>query len=190
MPACSETPRTEQTRRDPSAYPAEVLLAGRNGVSIDLRPVGYQVPAGDHKEWHDLNWLVIAGQVETPEGSWSFQDPCLLTNEAEQLAGWLREVAEGAIEPSTPDENGEVWPAFWTVEPNVGFSLESVAGDDRVLRVHFSLESAPPWLDYERRVCTHQFFVRCVVGREALLRAARSWLLELSEFPERGQRNW
>jgi len=167
----------------------QVLLAGLNGVSIDLRPASYQFPTLEHGEWHDLNWLVIAGHVESPDGSWRFRDPCLLTTEAAQLGEWLRQVAEGAVPANERDEQGEVHPAFWTVEPNVGFGLEACTADQRALRVHFPLESAPPWSGNETRVCTHQFYVRCVVDKEALLAAANAWLLELSVFPERGRRD-
>jgi len=59
-----------------------------------------------------------------------------------------------------------------------------------ILRVHFSLESAPPWSGDEQRVVSHQFFVRCWLSDESLREAAAVWQDEVSHFPERGERSW
>ena len=159
-------------------------------MSVDLRPVRYQFPEPAKHEWNNLNWLVIAGNIESPEGRWSFEDPCLQTLEAIRLGGWLREAAGGDVEPSTPNADGTVWPALYFTEPNLAFGVEVHEAGDVILRVHFSLESAPPWSGEERRVSTSQFFVRCWLSEEAVHLAAAQWLDEVSEFPERGARDW
>lgn len=70
--------------------------------SVELHPVRYQFAAvrGDS---YDDNWLVIDGTVTTPEGNWSFADPCLLTDEARQVTSWLRAVAAGTVSVTEPD---------------------------------------------------------------------------------------
>ncbi|WP_453849113.1 WapI family immunity protein [Streptomyces violascens] len=46
---------------------------------------------------YDDNRLAIDGTVTTPEGSWSFADLRLLTDEARQVASWLCSVAAAAL---------------------------------------------------------------------------------------------
>jgi hypothetical protein len=93
-------------------------------VSISLHAVGYQFSDVESDNWDTLNWLVVAGEVSTPEGSWAFWDPCMLTTEAARLAAWFHEVANGAIEPSAPDAAGDIWPDLDFVEPNIAFGVE------------------------------------------------------------------
>ena len=163
-------------------------LAGPDGVSVTLRPVGYQFPDAATGEWHGQNWLLIDGAVNSLDGAWAFRDPCMLTYEAVELGSWLTRAAQGLVEPSEPDANGNVWPEWMFIEPNVGFGVESYDGDAVVLRVHFSLESAPAWAGEEQHSVTHQFYVRCRVRSADLLAASRKWLAEVAEFPERGTR--
>lgn len=37
----------------------------------------------------DSNWLVVQGEVNRGNDSWTFTDPCLLTGELQQLIAWL-----------------------------------------------------------------------------------------------------
>ena len=147
-------------------------MAGNNEISISLSPIGYQFPDMKVGDWHDLNWLRIAGKVEAPDGSWSFNDPCMLTTEAARLGEWLREAADGKVQPTAPNATGEIYPSCDFTEPNVAFGVEVREAGDVILRVHFSLESAPPWSGDEQRVVSHQVFVRCWLSEESLRRSA------------------
>lgn len=62
---------------------------GTKGLArISLHVLRYEFPG--HTERYDANWLVIRGMVELADAAWSFQDPCLLTWEVEELIEWLR----------------------------------------------------------------------------------------------------
>ena len=156
-----------------------------SGVSIDLRPVRYQFPDLAAGDWHDLNWLVIAGEVESLDGSWTFVDACLLTREAAQLGRWLSDAAHGLVAPSQANAEGWISPSCDFTEPNLAFSVEGREGGDVVIRVHFSLESEPPWCGED--VEMFQFFLQCGLSGQALLSASEQWLGELIAFPERSE---
>jgi len=51
----------------------------------------------------------------------------------------------GRVEPTTPDLEGDIPLGLHFIEPNLAFSLEDRKGGLVVLRIHFSLEAAPPW---------------------------------------------
>ncbi|WCO66109.1 hypothetical protein PO878_16535 [Iamia majanohamensis] len=161
-----------------------MYIEGRNGVSLALSPVGYQFPAPATDSWHDLNWLVIEGAIASPDGDWRFREPCLLTDEAVRLGAWLGRVSAGAIAPPGPDPEGCRWPDLSFTEPNIALAVRSHVGDDVVLRVHLSLESAPPWLDEEVRLPLH-FWVDCRSSRQDLALASRAWMAEIAEYPVR-----
>jgi hypothetical protein len=84
-----------------------VRLASIDGSFLDLRIVGYQFPGtvgdGSGRGW-DANWLVIRGEVNDGGRISAFQDPCLTTWEARQVAEWLRGVATGVL-PAEPYED-------------------------------------------------------------------------------------
>ncbi|WP_455712498.1 WapI family immunity protein [Streptomyces goshikiensis] len=65
------------------------MLLGDHANSVELCPLRYQFSEvrGDS---NDDNWLVVGDTATTPEGIWSFTDPCLLTNEAREVSAWLR----------------------------------------------------------------------------------------------------
>jgi hypothetical protein len=106
-------------------------LASKNRQLFEMRILRYQFPHLETEE-HDSNWLIIAGDVIHPKGSWHFCDPCLLTYEAGRLASWMDSVAEGEP-PST-------FCGF--IEPTLGFQV--VLGvRPPVLRVYFELEARP-----------------------------------------------
>ncbi|MGC4995047.1 MULTISPECIES: WapI family immunity protein [unclassified Streptomyces] len=158
-----------------------------NGLSrsVDLRPVRYQFGTvrGDS---YDDNWLVIGGTVTTPEGSWSFSDPCLLTDEARQVSAWLRGVAAGAVAVTGPDGEGELSPDTEFIEPVVGFSLADRSEDGTAaIRVHLSLEAAPPWQQGDDGADIFQYVVEVRTDTAALLQAADAWDLSLASFPPR-----
>ncbi|WP_371794058.1 hypothetical protein [Streptomyces sp. NBC_01718] len=95
------------------------VLLSDQANSVEFRPLRYQfAQVGDNS--YDDNWLVIAGAVTTAEGSWSFADPCLLTDEARVVTTWLRAVAAGKVAVTRPDADGELSPDTWFVEPRPG----------------------------------------------------------------------
>ncbi|MFC7219310.1 hypothetical protein ACFQLX_14195 [Streptomyces polyrhachis] len=160
-----------------------VLLS--DGVNrVELRPLRYQF-AAVRGEPYDDNWLVIGGAVTTPEGGWSFTDPCLLTDEARRVGGWLRAVAAGTVAVSGPDEEGDLDPDTWFVEPVLAFSLAERRGEEAVVRVHLSLEAAPPWHRDDDGADVYQYAVELRLDRGALLRAADQWDEALAAFPTR-----
>ncbi len=144
----------------------------------------YQFPAARGDSYDD-NWLVIGGSVTIPEGSWSFADPCLLTDEARQVAAWLRAVAAGTVAVTGPDTDGWLSPDTWFVEPVLAFSLAGRNERGLVLRVHLSLEGAPPWQLGNDGAGIYQYVVEVQLDAAALLRAADEWDLALESFPPR-----
>lgn len=159
-----------------------MLLNAKNGVTIELRPVGYEYLPSPDSNWWDLNWLNIAGQVSCSQGSWTFTEPCLLTTEALQIASWLEGAADGVVKPTEANASGVIWPDPYFVEPNLALGLAATAVGEVVLRVFFSLESAPPWLTSRG---PYQFHLECRLSQEAIRAAARQWTEELRLFPER-----
>ncbi|MDX3636279.1 hypothetical protein PV728_39860 [Streptomyces europaeiscabiei] len=161
------------------------MLLNDPASSVDLRPVRYQFAAVRGDSFDD-NWLVIAGTVTTPEGSWSFVDPCLLTHEAREVAVWLRAVTAGAVAVTEPDAEGELSPDASFIEPLVAFSFAGRSeGGAAVIRIHLSLQAAPPWQQGDDRAGIHQYVVEVAIDAAALLHAADQWDLALTSFPPR-----
>jgi hypothetical protein len=148
--------------------------------SVTLEPVRYEFanPAGD--EWDD-NWLVIKGDVSTPDGAWQFAVPCLTTFEAKQISAWLRGVADGGIPVSVSGDAGVV-PSLEFTEPNLAFSVGSYLGGSTSVRVHFALESMPVGQSGDGR---DLFWVEIAVTAADLDSAADEWDKALSAFPDR-----
>ncbi|MGC9441999.1 WapI family immunity protein [Streptomyces sp. WG5] len=161
------------------------MLLNDPASSVDLRPVRYQF-ATVRGDSFDDNWLVIEGTVATPEGKWSFADPCLLTDEARQVSAWLRAVAAGTVDVTEPDAEGELSPDTWFIEPVVAFSLaHRIEGGTAVIRVHLSLEAAPPWQQGDDGPDIYQYVVEVSLDAAALLYAADEWDLFLASLPPR-----
>lgn len=160
------------------------MLLSDHAVSVELRPLRYQYPEAGGGSYDD-NWLIVGGEVTTPEGSWSFADPCLLTDEARQVSAWMRAVATGEVAVTGPDAEGRLSPDTWFVEPVLAFGLADRSDSGAVIRVHLSLEAAPPWQRGEGRagICQHVVEVR--VDAATLLHAADQWDLALASFPTR-----
>lgn len=160
------------------------VLLSDHANSVELRPLRYQfAPVRGNR--YDDNWLDIGGRVTTAEGSWSFTDPALLTDEAHEVAAWLRAVAAGTMSVTRPDADGYVSPDTWFVEPVLAFSLADRSEAGVVIRLHLSLEAAPPWQQGEDGADIYQYFVELQVDTAALLRAADQWDLALASFPTR-----
>ncbi|MFD9001454.1 hypothetical protein ACFV0T_10860 [Streptomyces sp. NPDC059582] len=164
-------------------HPGAVLLSDEAN-SVELRPLRYEF-AGTRGDRYDDNWLVIGGTVATSEGGWSFTDPALLTSEARQVAVWLRAVAEGTMAVTLPDAEGYVSPDTWFNEPVLAFSLADRSESGVVIRLHLSLEAAPPWQQGDHKADIYQYFVTVRVDAAALLHAADQWDLALASFPTR-----
>ncbi|MFD5000961.1 WapI family immunity protein [Streptomyces buecherae] len=160
------------------------MLLGDQANGVELRPLRYQFSTvrGDA---YDDNWLVIGGEARTPEGTWSFTDPCLLTDEARRVSAWLRAVAAGTVAVTGPDAEGWLSPDAWFVEPVLAFSLVERSEEGAVIRVHLSMEAAPPWRRGDDGADVYQYFVAAQMGTAALLRAADQWDLALASFPTR-----
>ena len=152
-----------------------------------LSPDGYQYPNLRRDKWNawDENWLLIAGEVSSEGRHWSFRDPALTASEAMALVPWLHHVAEGTVPVSEPDTDGWVSPDLVFVEPNIAFSVAGRNGNFVLLRVHFSLESAPPEFDPDERAEIWRFFVELSIDPNELVEAAAQWEHELEPFPVR-----
>ncbi|WP_030222898.1 WapI family immunity protein [Streptomyces bikiniensis] len=161
------------------------MLLNDPTTSVGLHPVRYQF-ATVRGDSFDDNWLVVEGTVATPEGKWSFADPCLLTDEARRVSAWLRAVAAGTVDVTEPDAEGELSPDTWFVEPVVALSLaRRTEGGTAVIRVHLSLEAAPPWQQDDDAADLYQYVVEVRLDAAALLCAADEWDLSLASLPPR-----
>lgn len=168
-----------------------MLLTSLDGASLELRPTGYEFAQptrgsnwGDD-EW-DPNWLVVHGVVRTAQGDvWSFDDPCLTTWEARELAVWLRDAAEGrVVAADAPTEDSPGLLGF--VEPNLGFSIARVDDSAVVVRAHLSAEAVTDRPgEGPDQWALYAYSVPLTLGRDDLLAAARVWEEELSPFPKR-----
>jgi hypothetical protein len=160
-------------------------LVGADGAYVALDIVRYEFPSMSSSvddDW-DANWLVIRGEAFDGDRRWGFSDPCLTTWEARELTAWLRAVAGRRIQPRPLGEDGDGGLTF--TEPNLGLSLHSADANAASLRVHFSLESAPPWIDEEGRYDMYEFFLELTVPVHAIESAASEWESALSAFPAR-----
>jgi hypothetical protein len=147
-----------------------VEIRSADGAWLRLWPVDYQYGAelldepDELGEWDD--WLVIAGEAATADGrTWSFRDPCLTTDEARDLIGWLRD-------GSTPQ--------MLFTEPNIAFRAR--AG---LLAVDFSHESLPPWLPGSG--LSRVYSLSLAVAASDLAAAADQWADEIAPFPRRAR---
>jgi hypothetical protein len=160
------------------------VLLRDHANSVELRPLRYQF-ARVRGNSYDDNWLVIGGKVATPEGSWSFAAPALLIHEAREVSAWLRAVAAGTIAVTGPDDVGYLSPDTWFVEPVLAVSLTDRDDNGAVIRVHLSLEAAPPWQQGDDGADIYQYFVEVRMDATALLHEADQWDLALDSFPAR-----
>ena len=157
-------------------------IEGNDGPAVSLRPVGWQFPP-DVGAWDD-QWLVVSGTVDLGDRTWSFSESCLLMPEARALATWLREVAEGRVEPDpTARPDGESSLSF--VEPLLGFTVTARAGDESVVRVQFAAEATPPWLRDDEHHYSAGYAVELRLRADRLLAAAEAWTHELDALPGR-----
>ncbi|MGI5196209.1 WapI family immunity protein [Streptomyces sp. CA-288835] len=151
---------------------------------IVLRPLRYQFPVASGDRWDD-NWLVVEAEVITSAANWSFTDPCLLVDEAHELSAWLRAVADGRRPDAKPDPEGLLVPDLSFLEPDLAFSQVRWHDGTGVLRVHLSLEAAPPRRRHDENLDLYQYVVEIETDRATLMRAAEEWDQHLAQFPLR-----
>lgn len=142
-----------------------------HGSTVELTIQGYQFPDASSRSRsfdHDANWLEIHGVIDIDGVGWSFEDPCLLTVEAQELGRWLRDAARGG---SLKD--------LWFLEPNLVFGLDDKTAECVTVRVTFSHESAPP----DDSGAPDQVILR--LTPQELATAAAEWENELAVYPTR-----
>ncbi len=110
-------------------------LSSSGGSLFEMTVEGYQFP-DIQDEPYDSNWLLIRIHVVHSRGEWTTVDPCLLTDELEDLAKWFDAIAQGK----------EVEKEQNFTEPNLRFRLRETP-EGRSLRVHFEMESRPSWAE-------------------------------------------
>jgi hypothetical protein len=69
-----------------------------HGTTLDLDIIGYQFAPSEginspSLDYSDCNWLMVRGRILSPKKSWEFTDPCLTTQELENLACWFGTIA-------------------------------------------------------------------------------------------------
>lgn len=151
---------------------------GTNYLSIE--PMAYQFE-DVRVDPYDANWLLIDGRARCGTEEWNFLEPCLLVDEARNLATWLTRAARGLVEPMELNGSSDLLPTQSHLEPNLGFSLVSCDPSAVVIRTFLWLESQPPSVTSER-----EFFMDLTIAPSDLKHAVAAWETELAEFPLRG----
>ncbi len=160
---------------------ATMKLAGRDGRSVSITPVGHELPSGIRDRDYD-DWLWILGQVVSGDDRWSFRELCLTVEEAHELGTFLRQVANGSAPVFDSSGQGRVSPdlIFW--KPNLAFSLAERRGRTVRIRVHFAAESAGPSQAEDEHWGTGQHLVEISIAAAALEEAAVQWEEDLAGF--------
>ena len=70
------------------------------------------------------------------------------------------------------------------LEPNLAFSLASYDDEVIVIRVHFSLESLPPW-EHDNDRDLWEWFIPITTTATDLQDQASNWRTEIRAFPQR-----
>lgn len=152
-------------------------LESLDGLFVDLRVSSYEFECGQStSEWPDwdANWLMVHCEAWDGVESWAFDDPCMTTWEARELASWLRSLGN-------PDPEAA---RLWLTEPNLTFELADASAGVTTLEVHFDAESRPPNCSSD----DHEGFghrVRLIVPQADLVAAANEWDCDLAAFPIR-----
>lgn len=147
-----------------------IALGGADAlISMDI--VGYQFAQPTYDAW-DSEWLLVKADVVSPDGGWSFENPCLTTFELAEMSEWLASVHSLTAEQSLN-----------FTEPNI--CLEWGLGREGLwISFHFSQESSPPWCSPDDAAGTaYSLTVRPTIEE---LRAAASCSAQLAKkFPPR-----
>ena len=124
------------------------LIGDSNSVTI--LPIAREFPErGPNTEEPD--WLIVALDVETRDGSWSARAACLTTREARWIGKWLRWVVAGGGSPTAIDDRAFGLDLSFE-EPLLAFkaALGMGPGVEIRIRVYVSYWLAPPWLDTDQ----------------------------------------
>ena len=163
-------------------------LTSTDGAVFELRPSGYEYPDFTTAGELDANWLMLHGRVRTAAGeSWTFEGPDLTTWEAKELLDWLYALAEGRLEPSENPGSDMVTSTLMFIEPNLAFSVAAVKGEQRLLRVHLSLEAVAGKRDWAAgpKPRIYEYSIPFWTDRAQLLAAAKQWSSDFAPFPVR-----
>lgn len=152
-------------------------LTSADDSSLELTVVGYQFPefvpgrsSLDASHW-DANWLVVRGCLVSAAGAGSeFEDPCLTTWEARQLADWLDVVSGDAVRLP------ERVPPLTFTEPALSFRLAATGAVSVEIRM---------WARRWGRTGRHQSMFTVQTTAQALAVQAQVWRGELAGFPVR-----
>jgi hypothetical protein len=107
----------------------------------------------------------------------------MTTWEARRLGSWFRGVIDGTLMPVPFDGTDDGGLLVFT-EPNLAFSLEARSERHVVVRVHFSLESRPPWLG-PGEPDAFAYYLAVPISIDVVSRAAADWDRQLEPYPER-----
>jgi hypothetical protein len=161
-----------------------MLLRSVTGISFEISPFGYEFPDCENRtddEDTDANWIVTRGSATSSDGQTSeFLEPFLMTTDARELTGWLREAAAGRIEPRAHPTDDELW---MFLEPTLAFSVESRNKDRITIRVHLSSAIRPNWAPAEHDL--FETFILIDLSNAELILAAADWERELAHYPVR-----
>ncbi len=84
-----------------------------------------------------------------------------------------------------PDPEGHLAPDLSFVEPVLAFSQVRWHDGTGALRIHLSLEAAPPWQQHDEDLDLYQYVIEIETVRTELIRAAEEWDQRLAQFPPR-----
>lgn len=151
-----------------------------DGASITILPLGREV-ADRALNGEEPDWLVIALDARTSQGTWSARAACLTSPEARWIGRWLRWTVGARNEIVAPDDRDftnnlefqEPLLAFEAV-PSVGL------GVIHLIRVYMSYWLGPPWVDIDEASNRHAYFVDLPMSAQAIIAAADVWDAELS----------
>ena len=145
-----------------------MLLAGSDGQRLEIALHGYRVRHGPSDDYY---FLTVEGHVVHARGSWTFSNPCLLTEEARSLAEWLDAVTQ----------RGSYVRKLEFTEPNLRFLVLN-SPMPRTLRVYFELEARPPWAP-SRVAGEDDLWVEFAVAELDLESAAASIRRQIESLP-------
>jgi len=162
-----------------------VRLESLNGHFVELTVTGYQFGSGQSTssgvDW-DVNWLMIRGKAWDGTQSWQFDDPCMTTWEARELASWLRGLGTANLATVAAAEPEEV--TLWLTEPNLTFTLDKASQGITTVDVFFNAESRPPTgSNDDDEGLGHR--VRLTLPHADTAEAVSRWEQDLRAFPVR-----
>lgn len=109
------------------------LHLGNADNNVTLAIEGFQFPGAPDT---DGEWLYVAGTVTMNRRTWSFRDPCLLTEEFLGVVAWLKALADG--------RDGILDKRIEFLEPNLAFEFERLDPSTVRIAVELDLEAGPP----------------------------------------------